>query len=156
MDASFGGEPGEQLLEALLDEAIDRAIDLADARVARRLHADLQTHDAPVGGLLAEVVVAELRQRLHEVGCGRHLGEALGELGAIALGEAGDQVFLRVEVDVERAGADRRLLADVLHGGAMETGAREAELGGVEDVLAAGALGRWFQFRHGGFVSLVG
>ncbi len=143
--ASFG----EQLLEAVFDEAIDGAIDLADLRVARRLKPDLEAHGALVGGLFVEVVVAELGQRLHEVGRRRDLGEALGEVRPIALGKAGDQVFLGVEVDVERAGADQRLLADVLHGGAVKAGAREADLGGVEDVLAASALGGWFELGHG-------
>ena len=52
--------------------------------------------------------------------------EPLGELGPVALGDAGDQRFLAVEIDVERAGADARLLADVVHGGAVEAGAGKA------------------------------
>ena len=68
---------------------------------------------------------------------------------AVALGETGDQVFLRIEVDVERAGADQRLLADVLHGRAVKARARKADLGGVEDVLATSALGGGFELGHG-------
>ena len=77
------------------------------------------------------------------------VGEALGKVGPVALGEAGDQVFLRIEVDVERAGADQRLLADVLHGRAVKARARKADLGGVEDVLATSALRGGFELGHG-------
>ena len=31
---------------------------------------------------------------------------------------------------------------------------RKTLLGGVENMLAAGQLGFWFQFRHGGFQSI--
>ena len=93
-----------------------------------------------VGGLVHEIVLAQLLQRLEKVGGVGKRGQALGELGAVALADAGDQRLLAVEVDVERAGADSGLLADVLHGGAVEAGAGEALLGGIEDVLAPGAL----------------
>ena len=104
------------------------------------LHADLDAEQALVGWLLGKILVAEALQRLEEIrGLGK-LGQALGELCALALADAGDQRFLAVEIEVERTGADRGLLADVLHGGAVESGAGEAAFGGVEDVLAAGAL----------------
>ena len=76
------------------------------------------------------------------------VAQTLGELGAVALGDAGDQGLLAVEVDVECPRADAGLLADVVHGCAMEAGAREALLGGVEDVLAPGALDVGLQLRH--------
>ena len=98
--------------------------------------------------LLVEVVVAELRKRLHEIGRRRQVGEALGKVGAVALGETGDQVFLRIEVDVERSGADQRLLAEVLHRRAVKARARKADLGGIEDVLATSALRGWFELGH--------
>ncbi len=40
--------------------AVDRAVDLADLGVARRFKPDLEAHGALVGGLLDEVVLAEL------------------------------------------------------------------------------------------------
>src|SRR5262249_30320365 len=90
--------------------------------------------------------------------------EALGELRPVALGDAGDQRLLAVEVDIEGARADRGLLADVVHGGAVEAGVGEATLGGFEDVLATRALdiglelGHWdgqFCWSRGGYALAV-
>ena len=130
--SSVGGDAAlvlqllEQLLEALDDEAVEALVDLADARVARRLQADVDAHAVHVGRLFEEILLAEHAQRLEKVGGVGQRRQALGELGAVALGDAGDQRFLAVEVDVERAGADARLLADVVDGGAVEAGAGEA------------------------------
>ena len=148
-DAPLLREVPEQLLEALVHEAVDGPVDGADLGVAHRLDRDLHSHGVLEGGLVRQIVLTEVRQRRHELRRRRQLGEALGELGAVALGDARDQVLLGGEVDVERAGADQRLLADVLHGRAVKAGAREADLGGVEDVLAAGALRCRFQLGHG-------
>ncbi len=114
------------------------------------LHADLDAEQAFVGWLLGKILVAEALQCLEKIRGFGKLGQALCELCALALADAGDQRFLAVEIEVERAGADRGLLADVLHGGAVESGAGEAAFGGVEDVLAAGALDVGFQARHCG------
>ena len=111
--------------------------------------ADLDAHAVVLGRLLEEILLAQLAQRLQEVGRGGEAIEPLGELGAVALGDAGDQRFLAVEVDVERAGADARLLADVVHGGAVEAGAGKAALGRIEDVLAPRALHLRLELRHG-------
>ena len=97
---------GEQLLEALGDVAVDALEDLADARVARRLQADLDAHAVAVRRLLQEVLLAQRPQRFQEVRRGGQRVETLGELLPVALGDAGDQRFFAVEVDVERAGAD--------------------------------------------------
>ena len=112
------------------------------------LQADLDAHAVLVDGLLHEVLLAELLQRFEKIGGVGQRRQALGELGAVALGDAGDQRFLAVEVDVERAGADAGLLADVVDGGAVEAGAGEALLGGVEDVLAPGALDVGLELGH--------
>ena len=74
--------------------------------------------------------------------------EPLGELSAVALAETGDQRFLAVEIDVERAGADARLAADRVHRRRVKAAAREARKRRVENVLAPGALRIWFKFRH--------
>ena len=79
-----------------------------------------------LGRVLEEILLTQLTQRRHEVGRGGEPIEPLGELGAVALADAGDQRLLAVEIDVERAGADARLLADVVHGGAVEAGAGKA------------------------------
>ena len=87
-------------------------------------------------------------QRFQKVRGGGQGVEALGELGPVALGDARDQRLLAVEIDVERAGAHGRLAADVVHGGAVEAGAAEALLGGIEDVLAPGALDVGLELGH--------
>ncbi len=87
-------------------------------------------------------------QRFQKVRGGGQGVEALGELGPVALADARDQRLLAVEIDVERAGADGRLAADVVHGGAVKAGAAEALLGGIEDVLAPGALDVGLELGH--------
>ena len=95
-----------------------------------------------------EVVLAQFFERLQEVWRVGERGKTLGEFGPVALGYAGDQGFLAVEVDVERAGADSRLPADVVHGRAVEPGAGKALLGSVQDVLATGALNVRLELGH--------
>src|SRR5581483_895805 len=147
-DAALRLQPAEQLLEALGDVAVEAVMDLADAGIARRLQADLDAHAVAGGGLLEEILLAQGPQGLHEVRGGRQLVEALGELGPVALGDAGDQRLLAVEVDVERAGADAGLLADVMHGRAMEAGAPETLFRRVEDVLPARTLDVGLELGH--------
>ncbi len=60
-----------------------------------------------------------------------------GEPHAVALAKAGDERVLGGEVAIEVAGAHARFRRHVHHRGAMEAGADEAPLGGVEDVRAA-------------------
>src|SRR5436190_23516833 len=139
----------KQLLEALGDVAVDALVDLADARVARRLEADLDAHAVIVRRLLQEILLPQRPQRFQKVRGSRQGIEALGELATVALANAGDQRLLAVEVDVERAGADARLLADVVHGGAVEAGAAKALLCRIQDVLAPGALDVGFELGHG-------
>ncbi len=62
-------------------------------------------------------------------------GKKLGVLGAIGLADRLDDRLLRGEIAVERARAHAGLGADLLHRGALEAGAHEADLGGVEDAL---------------------
>ena len=119
------------------------------------LQADLDAHAAAVGGLLDEIVLAQRLEGFEKIG---RLGEGcqpLGEFRAVALGDASDQRLLAVEVDVERAGADRRLLADVVHGGAVEAGVGKAALGRLEDVLSSRALDVWLELGHGCPVGLA-
>ena len=81
---------------------------------------------------------------------------ACKKFGAVALADAGDQGFLAIEVDVERARADGGRLADVLHGGGVKAAARKAAMGGVQDVVAPGALGIGFEFGHRAVVGPAG
>ena len=91
---------------------------------------------------------AKRGERPHEVGRAGDLGEAVGEFGPLALGDAGDEGFLVAEVDVERAGANCCFAADVLHRGAMEAGARKAVFRSIEDVIAALAERFGGEFGH--------
>ena len=71
--------------------------------------------------------------------------ELLRHLGAVALGDAGDDRLLGGEVAVEVAGAHAGLGADLLHRGLVEAGADEAALRRVEDFVPAVGLAseRW-------------
>ena len=62
-------------------------------------------------------------------------GKKLGVLGAIGLADRLDDRLLRGEIAVERARAHAGLGADLLHRGALEAGAHETYLGGIEDAL---------------------
>ncbi len=66
-------------------------------------------------GLVDEVVFADGGQGFEEVGRICELGEPLREFRSVSLAKTGDQRFLAVEIDVERAGTDARLAADALH-----------------------------------------
>src|SRR5262249_22942801 len=121
----------------------------ADDRVSCRLGADLDAELPLKLRLLHHVMLTQFGECGHEVWGLGHFGQLPGELRPVALGDAGDQRFLRGEIDVESAGADPGLLADVLHGAAAKARAREADLRGVENVLAARVLRSWFEARHG-------
>ena len=54
---------------------------------------------------------------------------------AVGLADRLDDRFLRGEIAVERARAHAGLGADLLHRGALEAGAHETGLGGIEDAL---------------------
>jgi len=147
-DATLGMQFREQSLEAVGDVAVEALEDLADARIACGLQTDLDAHAVAVRGLLEKVLLAQRPQGLQKIGGGGQGIEALGKLLPVALADACDQRFLAVEIDVERAGADGSLLADVVHGGAVEAGATEALLGGVENVLTPGALDVGLELGH--------
>src|SRR5262245_35767247 len=147
-DAAFVFQLLEQPQEAVVDVAVEAAEDFGDARVAGRLQADLHAHQALVRRLVDEILLAHRRQRAEEVGRRCQAREVLCELGALALADAGDQRFLAVEVDVQRPGTYGGFLADVLHGGAMEAGAREAQLRSLQDVLPAGSLRIRLELGH--------
>jgi hypothetical protein len=83
-----------------------------------------------------------------EIRCARELCEARLELLPISFGKASDQIFFGGEVNIQGAGRDARLTADVLHAGGMKARLREPTLGGVKDMIAAGALGIGFQPGH--------
>src|SRR5262249_29199404 len=129
-------------------EAVDGAEDLAHNGIARRLGPHLDAEHALMMRLVDSIVLSDLLQSGHQVRRRGEVLQLLRELGAIALDDAGNQLLLRGEIDVESAGAHRSFTADVLHRGAVEAGAGKAQLGRVEDVLPAGALRVWFELRH--------
>jgi hypothetical protein len=73
-----------------------------------------------VARLLDRVVLAELRERGHQIRSVGQLRKLRGKFGAVAIDDAGDQFLFGREVDVERAGAHARFPANVLHGAAIE------------------------------------
>ena len=71
-----------------------------------------------------------------------HRAERGQNLVAIARRDALNQRFLGVKPGVDRAGAGARLLADVLHGGAVKACAGEAAFRRIQNMGAAlGLLG---------------
>ena len=139
----------EQLLEALDDVAVDALEDLADARVARRLQADLDAHAAACARAPRRNTARPApRSACMKSGAAASAAKRSANSARSRSADAGDQRLLAVEIDVERAGADRRLLADVVHGGAVEARRGRSTLGRVEDVLAPGALDIWLELGH--------
>ena len=92
---------------------------------------------------LGEAVrIGERAQRRHEVRRPAHQLQVLRELKRFPFAYTGDQVFLGGKIDIQRAGADARFAADVLHAGTVKAPLHEEQaFGGIEDALAAGLLG---------------
>ena len=84
-------------------------------------------------------------QALREIGA----GEILRELGAVALGNAGDQRLLGGEVAVQVAGTHAGLGADLLHRGPVKSGTHEAALRRFEDLVPAVGLPLELRLAHG-------
>ena len=66
--------------------------------------------------------------------------EILRNLGAVPLGDTGDDRLLGGEITIQVAGAHARLGADLLHRGLMEAGADKAPLGCAENLVPAVGL----------------
>ena len=127
----------EGLDELVLEGAVERRLHLGDLGIARRLRPDFEAELRLVAHAVVEVPAAEFAEGGDEVAAAlAHLGKLVREADAVALAEPGDQRVLRREVAVEVAGAHPGLRRHVLHGRAVEAGAGEAALGGVEDVFA--------------------
>jgi hypothetical protein len=83
---------------------------------------------------------AQLGARAH--GAGHRVGQELDHPLHPRLEQADQQIVLVLEVEVDRAVGDARLLGDVGHLRGVEAALREHPLGGVEDALAlGGAIG---------------
>ena len=112
------------------------------------LKADVDRHAVVLDRILQEILLAKRAQGLHEIGrIGQGL-EPFGEFLPVPLGNARDQRFLAVEVNVKRSGADGSRAADVLHGRAMKAGVCNAAFGGIQNMRAPRVLGFRFELRH--------
>ena len=70
-------------------------------------------------------------------------GELLRDLGAVALGDAGDHRFLGAEIAIEIARAHAGLGADLLHRGLVEARAHETALAPRSRISAAAVGWSW-------------
>ena len=112
----------------------------AIAGVARRFGPDFQAELrlGAIAGAVLEMAAAEIAEGSEEIARRRsHRGELLRQSDAVAFAEPGNQRVLGGEVAVEVARAHAGLRRHVLHGRAVEAGARETALGGIEDDPAA-------------------
>src|SRR5262249_19950930 len=135
--------------DAAADVALGIARDARDLRAAAALRHDLGAQPDLLGAALDQVVAREAGEPGEEVGRLLHGEEALRRLGAVALGDAGDDRFLGRKVAVEIAGAHLRLGADLLHRGLMEAGADETAFRRVEDFGPAVSLQLDVGVAHG-------
>ena len=84
----------EQLDEAVVAELVDGAEQFANRLVAGQFETDLDAQQPFVLRFLDRVMLAELGKGGQQVGRLRQRGQLAGELGAITLDDACDQVFL--------------------------------------------------------------
>ena len=112
----------EKVAEPFLDVGVERRGNPRDLRVAAGLRHHLGAQQDLFGVVLGEVALRHAlehgEQAVRQV-CAREL---LCDLGAVALGDAGDQRLLGGEIAVEVAGAHPGFGADVLHRRAMKAG----------------------------------
>ena len=110
----------EQIDQPALHVGVEAGRDARDLGIAARLRHDLGAELDLLVGPLGEMVVRHAfehgEEALRQVGA----GELLRHLGAVALGDAGDERFLGGEVAVEVARAHAGLGADLLHRGLVE------------------------------------
>ena len=126
LDVDVGGNVAardrgaEQVAEPFPDVGVERSGNPRDLRVAAGFRHHLGAQQDLFGVGLGEVAPRHAlengEQAVREV-CAREL---LRHLGAVALGDAGDQRLLGGEIAVEIAGAHPGLGADVLHRRAMK------------------------------------
>ena len=126
----------QQFDEACPHVRLDVLVDARDGRIAAALRHDLGTERDLFEAALDQMLLRERREAIEEI-LGAHRREILRRLGAIALGDAGDDLFLGAEVAIEVAGAHAGLGADFLHRGLVEAGTREARLRSSENFAAA-------------------
>ena len=149
-DVAARGGGAHQVEQPLAHVGIERRRDAGDLRIAARLrhHLGAQQHllVRPHGEVVVRHALEHGEEAVREVGA----GELLRHLGAVALGDAGDQRLLRGEVAVEVARAHAGLGADVLHRGAVKPRAHEAALRGRQNLGAAVGLELGVRPAHGG------
>ena len=134
--ASLGGGL-EHADKPFPDVGVERRRYARDLRVAPGLRHDLGAELHLLDRANGEVVMRHAfehgEKTLRQIGA----REILRDLGAVALGDAGDDRLLGGEIAIQVAGAHAGLGADLLHRGLMEAGAHKAALGGAEDLVPA-------------------
>src|SRR4029079_2899783 len=111
-------------------------IDARDGGIAAALGHDLGAERTLLQAALDQMMLRQRREAIEEIALPDR-SELLRGLGAVALRDRRDDVFLGAEVAIEIARAHACLAADLLHRGLMEAGARETGLRGDEDFVAA-------------------
>ena len=133
-DVAALGAGAEQVDEPALHVGVEVRRDARDLRIAAALRHDLGAERDLLVRLHREMVVRQPLEHREEAAREVGAGELLRDLGAVALGDAGDERFLGGEIAIEVARAHAGLGADVLHRGAMEAGAHKAALRRGEDL----------------------
>ena len=123
------GQRGPDLLFAALLRG-------SDSFIACRLGPKLEPEDGFVPGLGQDAFLHQVHEALGEVGRIACRREGSKNLRPFSRGKPLDQGFLGGEIDVERARADARLPADILHGRAVKAVAGKADLRRIEDARA--------------------
>ena len=127
----------QQVAEPLLHVDIEGGGEAGDIGVAARLGHHLGAQQHLLVRLLGEMVMRHAFED-GEQAVGKIDGrELLRELGAVTLGDAGDERLLGREIAVEIAGAHPRFGADVLHRRAVEARAYETSLRCSQDFVPA-------------------
>ena len=126
----------QQSDELLADVRLHVLVDARHGRIAAALRHDLGAQRNLFHAALDQIVLRQRGEALEEIPLADRR-ELLRGLGALALRDAGDDVFLGAEVAVEIARAHAGLRADLLHRGLVEPGPRKAGLSRREDFVAA-------------------
>ncbi len=129
----------QQSHKLLADVRLPVLVDARHGRIAAALRHDLGTERNLLHAALDQVMLRQRGEAFEEVALADRR-ELLRGLGALALRDAGDDVFLGAEVAVEVARAHAGLRADLLHRGLVEPRPRKAGLRRREDFVAAVGL----------------
>ena len=135
-DLAALGRTLQQFDEACPHVRLDVLVDARNGRIAAALRHDLGTERDLLEAALDQMLLRERRKAIEEI-LGAHRREILRRLGAITLGDAGDDLFLGAEVAIEVARTYARLGEHFLHRGLVEAGTREAGLRSSENFAAA-------------------